>query len=274
MVIADGVETLGVSTVGGAVRAAAESGWGGSGDGGAPSTWGSVGGRLPEAGDGARAPDAFGSLSAGALAAPGEVSFAVDAPGAVDAADVVAGAVCFLVVAEEPAAGVLFAGWSCFLVVGAVAPSLRPAEAPSPGGVVVAVGWSGVAGSGGSGAAAAGSGAAGAGSGASGDVVEAGSGSGTAVEVLLASAAASSSATVSPTADGAHQPSASMTITLAHTAQCALHDTPGPLVGKHHPFADHCDAKCEFSRDAGAIASPPGRSENTPQNGAETLTLD
>ena len=42
-------------------------GLGGSGDGGAPSTWGSVGGRLPGAGDGARAPDAFGSLSAGAL---------------------------------------------------------------------------------------------------------------------------------------------------------------------------------------------------------------
>jgi hypothetical protein len=175
-------------------------------------------------------------LSAGALAAPGELSFAVDAPDAVDGPDVVPGAVCFLVVAEDPAAVVPVAGWFCFLVAGAVVPSPRPAEAASPGGVVAAAGWSVVGGAAGSGPAGAGSGAAG-GPG----LIEAGAGSGsgvTIVEVPFASAAASSSVTVSPMAEGVHQPSASVTTTPAHTAQRALHDTPGPLVGKDHPFAD------------------------------------
>lgn len=92
-------------------------------------------------------PDAFESLPAGALAAPGELSSADDAPDAVDAPDVVV--VCFLVVAEEPAGVSLegwfcLAGWFCFLVVGAVVPSPGPVDTLSPEGVVAGVGWPGV----------------------------------------------------------------------------------------------------------------------------------
>jgi hypothetical protein len=235
-----GVEATGVSAGGEGIWAAAPSGCGGAGGEGAAGTWASVCGRSSEAGDGARVLAAFGSWSGSALAAPGELSFAVDAPEVVDAPDVVAGAVCFLVVAGDPAAGVLLAGRFCFLVAGGGVASPRVAGAPSPGDVVAAVGWSGVAapaGSTGPGGTGAGSGAA-----ASTGLVAPGAASGssaTVVEVPLASAAASSPAIVSPRAAAdIHQPSASVTTTPAHAARRALSDAPGPLVGKQHPFAD------------------------------------
>ena len=138
--VTPGVEATGVSAGGEGIWAAAPSGCGGAGGEGAAGTWASVCGRSPEAGDGARVPDAFGSWSGGALAAAGELSFAVDAPEAVDAPDVVAGAVCFLVVAGDPAAGALLAGCLGFLPAGGVVASPGVAGAPSAGGVVAAVG--------------------------------------------------------------------------------------------------------------------------------------
>src|SRR4051794_36352411 len=89
--VTPGVGATGASAGAEGIGATAPLGCGGPGGEGAGVTWASVCGRSPEAGDGGWPPDAFGSWSGGALAAAGELSFAVDAPEAVDAPDVVAG---------------------------------------------------------------------------------------------------------------------------------------------------------------------------------------